>query len=160
MRRPLKSKTAPTLTEVAEPLPCPAADLYFTRARDEVDNNSTPVAPNRTVSFQVGGVSGIPTTVSAVTLRLTVANPTSFGFVTAYPSGTARPNASNLNYAAGQIVPKLVTVPAGADGKVTLYSASSGTTQLITEHRGPRPFVRGPGCRAGAGQLRAYDFEG
>ncbi|WP_332601919.1 polysaccharide deacetylase family protein [Arthrobacter sp. S2(2024)] len=98
--------------------------------------NSTPVAPNGTVSFQVGGVSGIPATVSAVTFNLTVANPTSFGFVTAYASGTARPNASNLNYATGQIVPNSVTVPVGADGKVTLYNQSSGTTQLIADVSG------------------------
>ncbi|BAS17252.1 hypothetical protein AHiyo8_55550 [Arthrobacter sp. Hiyo8] len=77
------------------------------------------------MSFQVGGVNGIPANVSAVTFNLTVANPTSFGFVTAYPSGTARPNASNLNYATGQIVPNLVTVPVGSDGKVTLYNQSS-----------------------------------
>lgn len=34
----LKSKAAPTLTEVAEPLPVPTADLFFTKAPDEVDN--------------------------------------------------------------------------------------------------------------------------
>ncbi|GAA3314462.1 hypothetical protein [Arthrobacter ramosus] len=98
--------------------------------------NSTAVGPGGTVSFQVGGVNGIPATVSAVTFNLTVANPTSFGFVTAYASGTARPNASNLNYATGQIVPNSVTVPVGADGKVTLYNQSSGTAQLIADVSG------------------------
>ncbi|WP_427018618.1 polysaccharide deacetylase family protein [Pseudarthrobacter sp. P1] len=34
----LKSKAAPTLTDLAEPLPVPAADLMFTKAPDEVDN--------------------------------------------------------------------------------------------------------------------------
>ncbi len=34
----LKSKAAPTLTDVAEPLPVPTADLFFTKAPDEVDN--------------------------------------------------------------------------------------------------------------------------
>ncbi|GAA4052701.1 hypothetical protein GCM10023063_46270 [Arthrobacter methylotrophus] len=96
----------------------------------------TPVAPNGTVSFQVGGASGIPASVSAVTFNLTVANPTSFGFVTAYASGTARPNASNVNYATGQIVPNSVTVPVGADGKVTLYNQSTGTAQLIADVSG------------------------
>ncbi|WP_441428251.1 polysaccharide deacetylase family protein [Arthrobacter sp. 2RAF6] len=100
-------------------------------------NNPAPVAPNGTISFQVGGVNGIPTSISAVTFNLTVANPTSFGFVTAYASGTARPNASNLNYATGQIVPNSVTVPVGADGKVTLFNGSvSGTAQLIADVSG------------------------
>ncbi|WP_265977155.1 polysaccharide deacetylase family protein [Arthrobacter sp. MI7-26] len=98
--------------------------------------NTAPVAPGGTVSFQVGGVNGIPATVSAVTFNLTVTEPTSFGFVTAYPSGTTRPNASNLNYAKAQTVPNLVTVPVGTDGKVTLYNQSTGTAQLIADVSG------------------------
>lgn len=99
-------------------------------------NNPAPVAPNGTVSFQVAGVNGIPANVTAVTFNLTVAGAASFGFVTAYPSGTTAPNASNLNYATGQIVPNLVTVPVGADGKVTLLNASNGTSQLIADVSG------------------------
>ncbi|MEZ2389059.1 polysaccharide deacetylase family protein [bacterium RCC_150] len=99
-------------------------------------NNPAPVAANGTVSFQVGGVSGIPANASAVTFNLTVANPTLNGFVTAYPSGSTAPNASNLNYAPGQIVPNLVTVPVGSDGKVTLLNASKGTAQLIADVSG------------------------
>ncbi|MFH5879629.1 RCC1 domain-containing protein [Arthrobacter sp. NA-172] len=94
------------------------------------------VGPDSTVSFQVGGVSGIPASVSAVTFNLTVANPSSFGFITAFPSGTTRPNASNLNFATGQTVPNSVTVPVGADGKVTLFNRSSGTTHLIADVSG------------------------
>ncbi|SDS79738.1 Polysaccharide deacetylase [Pseudarthrobacter equi] len=95
-----------------------------------------PVAPRGTVSFQVGGASGIPASVAAVTFNLTVTNPTSNGFVTAYASGTTRPNASNLNYDTGQTVPNSVTVPVGADGKVTLYSESAGTANLIADVSG------------------------
>ncbi|MGO4587131.1 RCC1 domain-containing protein [Arthrobacter sp. 2RAF6] len=102
-----------------------------------LDTRSTAaVGPDSTVSFQVGGVSGIPASVSAVTFNLTVANPSSFGFITAFPSGTTRPNASNLNFATGQTVPNSVTVPVGADGKVTLFNRSSGTTHLIADVSG------------------------
>ncbi|GAB3557570.1 hypothetical protein GCM10027405_02560 [Arthrobacter alkaliphilus] len=97
---------------------------------------SSPVAPDSTVSFQVAGVGNIPATVSAVVFNLTVANPQSFGFITAYPSGTTRPDASNLNFASGQTVPNLVTVPVGTDGKVTLYNHSSGATELIADIAG------------------------
>ncbi|TDF92895.1 hypothetical protein E1809_17210 [Arthrobacter terricola] len=98
--------------------------------------NSAAVGPNGTVSFQVGGASGIPANASAVTFNLTVANPTSNGFVTAYPSGTAAPATSNINYAPGQIVPNLVTVPVGSDGKVTLFNSSRGSAQLIADVSG------------------------
>ncbi|WP_423184568.1 hypothetical protein [Arthrobacter sp. NyZ413] len=98
--------------------------------------SSSPVAPDSTVSFQVAGVNGIPANVSAVVFNLTVAEAKSFGFITAYPSGTARPNASNVNFNTGQIVANLVAVPVGSDGKVTLYNRSSGATQLVADVSG------------------------
>lgn len=88
------------------------------------------------VSFQVGGVKGIPKNVSAVVFNLTVTEAKSFGFVTAHASGTTRPQASNINYDTGQTRANLVTVPVGADGKVTLFNRSSGTAQLIVDVSG------------------------
>lgn len=97
---------------------------------------ASPVGPDSTVSFQVAGVRGIPAKVASVVFNLTVTAPRSAGFVTAYASGTGRPNASNLNYAAGQTVPNLVTVPVGADGKVTLFNRSPGSAHLIADVTG------------------------
>ncbi|MET3808960.1 polysaccharide deacetylase family protein [Arthrobacter sp. UYEF3] len=98
--------------------------------------SSGAVAANGTVSFQVGGANGIPSGVSAVAVNVTVTEPKSNGFVTAYASGAARPGTSNLNYAQGQTVPNMVTVPVGADGKVTLFNQSTGTTQLVADVAG------------------------
>ena len=98
--------------------------------------NSSAVGADSAVSFQVAGVNGIQASVSAVVFNLTVTQARSLGFVTAYPSGTARPNASNLNFSAGQTVPNLVTVPVGANGKVALFNRSSGTTHLIADVAG------------------------
>ncbi|TXB86321.1 hypothetical protein FRD82_26415, partial [Mycobacterium tuberculosis] len=86
----------------------------------------SPAGPDSAVSFQVGGVSGIPANVSAVVFNLTVTGSQSFGFVSAFASGTARPNASNVNFGVGQTVANSVTVPVGADGKVSLFNRSSG----------------------------------
>ena len=94
---------------------------------------SSAVAPHGTTSFQVGGVSGVPDQVSAVVFNLTVTQPQSDGFITAYPSGGSAPNASNVNYAPNQTVPNLVTVPVGADGKVSLANNSNGSTQLVAD---------------------------
>lgn len=98
--------------------------------------NSTSVAADSEVSFQVGGVSGIPSNVSAVVMNLTVTEPQSFGFITAYASGAKRPNASNVNFVAAQTVPNAVTVAVGNDGKVTLFNRSAGRTQLIADVSG------------------------
>lgn len=121
------SSVAPTAAGAF--IPIAPARLLDTRA-------SAPVGPDGTVSFQVGGVKGIPATPAAVTFNLTVTAPQSYGFITAYASGTTRPNSSNVNFADGQTVPNSVTVPVGADGRVTLFNRSSGTTQLIADVSG------------------------
>ncbi|MFD0276837.1 hypothetical protein ACFVHB_23430 [Kitasatospora sp. NPDC127111] len=76
------------------------------------------------VPLKVTGVAGVPATgVSAVVMSVTAVNPTRTGYVTAYPHGQAVPDASNVNFAAGQNASNLVTVPVGTDGKVDLYNA-------------------------------------
>ena len=92
------------------------------------------IGANGHMSLQVEGVGDIPAAgVSAVILNLTVAGPTANGFVTAYPDGETAPNASNINYFAGQNIPNLVVVPVGADGKVEFANTSSGSTDLIAD---------------------------
>ena len=110
--------------------------------------SSSPIAAHATMSFQVGGSSGIPDKVSAVVFNLTVTQPQSDGFITAYPSGGAAPNASNVNYAPNQTVPNLVTVPVGADGKVNLTNNSNGSAQLVADVFGY--YVAGTPTAAGA----------
>ncbi|MDQ0823210.1 hypothetical protein QFZ69_004089 [Arthrobacter sp. V1I7] len=91
------------------------------------------VGGGRSVSFRVAGVRGMPLDVSAVVVNLTVTEPTSFGFITAHASGKARPEASNVNYAAGQTTANLAVVPVGNDGRVTLSNTSSGSVQIIAD---------------------------
>ncbi|MGW5424512.1 FlgD immunoglobulin-like domain containing protein [Streptomyces sp. NPDC003943] len=86
------------------------------------------VGAGQTVTLEVG------TKYSAVVLNVTVTNPTSAGYVSVYPYGTARPLVSNLNFTAGQSVPNLVIVPV-EDGKVTFYN-HSGTVDLLADIAG------------------------
>jgi hypothetical protein len=60
--------------------------------------------------LQVTGRGGVPADAAAVVLNVTVNEPEQAGFVTAYPCGTPRPNASNLNYVPGQTIPNNVIV--------------------------------------------------
>jgi hypothetical protein len=98
--------------------------------------SSGPVGAGGSVAFQVGGVKGIPARVALVVVNLTVTEPTSFGFLTAFASGSSRPNASNVNYTRGQTVPNLAVVPVGTDGKVRIVNTSAGSVQVIADVSG------------------------
>jgi len=98
---------------------------------------SSPLGAGQTMAVTVAGQGGIPlmtasTPPTAVVLNVTVTNPTAGSFLTAWPSGTSMPLASDLNYVAGQTVPNLVVVKLGADGKVDLYNAF-GTVNVIAD---------------------------
>lgn len=80
-----------------------------------------------------GGVT--PDRITAVVMNVTAVGPSSGGYVTAWPGGTARPNASNLNYDAGEIVPNLVIVKVGAGATVDLV-ASAGSPDLLADVMG------------------------
>ncbi|MFB9713045.1 hypothetical protein ACFFPI_02600 [Arthrobacter methylotrophus] len=95
--------------------------------------SSGPIAGGGSVPLRLGGSTGVPANASAVVVNLTVTQPTSFGFITAYPSGSPRPNVSNQNYGTGQTVPNLAVVPVGPDGTVTIANTSSGTAQIIAD---------------------------
>jgi PKD repeat protein len=116
------------------------ASLPPARILDTRSGNGAPAAPvaaGGTVALQVTGRGGVPASgVSAVVLNVTVTQPKAVGFITAYPHGTAKPTASNLNFVAGQTVPNLVVALVGADGGVALYNGSSGTVQLIADVAG------------------------
>ncbi|MGW0422765.1 PKD domain-containing protein [Streptomyces sp. NPDC003015] len=95
-----------------------------------------PVGPGGVVRLKVLGAGGIPTSgVTAVTMNVTDTDATASSYVTAYPDGTGRPTASNLNFTAGRVNPNLVTVRVGSDGYVDLYNAH-GNVDLIADVQG------------------------
>jgi alpha-tubulin suppressor-like RCC1 family protein len=79
--------------------------------------------------------SRVPATATAVTLNLTGLGATANTFITAWPTGQARPNASTLNLARGAITPNLVTVALGTNRSVTLYN-NSGNAHLLADLAG------------------------
>ncbi|GAA0680468.1 hypothetical protein GCM10010193_37640 [Kitasatospora atroaurantiaca] len=95
------------------------------------------VGPGGVLKLQVTGRGNVPADgkVTAVLLNLTATTPTAAGFVTAYPSGSARPTVSNLNFTAGQTVANAVVVPVGPDGTISLYN-HAGLTQLVADIEG------------------------
>ena len=107
----------------------------------------TVLAPNRVLDTRwqtplgPGGVwtldlrNYVPASATAVTFNLTATEPTASTFVTAWPTGTTRPTASNLNVVAGETRPNQVTVALGTDRRVSLYN-NSGTVELLADVTG------------------------
>lgn len=109
--------------------------------------NFTPVSPARvldtrasgavgaraSVDLTVLGRGGVPSSgVTAVVLNVTATRPSARTYITVWPTGSARPDASNLNVVAGQSRPNLVIARVGADGRVSLYN-DAGTTDLLAD---------------------------
>ncbi|MCE9621423.1 MAG: hypothetical protein K8R99_03645 [Actinomycetia bacterium] len=89
------------------------------------------IAAGATYELPVAGRSGVPSNAASVVLNVTVVSPSDGGFVTVYPCGEPLPNASNLNFAAGQTIPNSVLTRVGAGGKVCLFS--SAATDLLVD---------------------------
>ena len=91
------------------------------------------IGPAAVLNLAVLGRGGVPpSAVGAVVINVTAAAPTTNSYVTVYPSGVARPTASNLNFAAGQTIANMVIVPVGSDGKISLYN-DAGHTHLLVD---------------------------
>lgn len=113
------------------------ARLLDTRAGNPtVDNQFAgvgAVGAGGTLNLPVLGRGGVPGSgVAAVALNVTATEPTGNSFVTVFPTGSDRPNASNINMVPGQTVPNMVIVPVGAGGQVSLFNLA-GSTHLIVD---------------------------
>ncbi len=83
------------------------------------------LGPNSTGAFK------LPQGTTAVVLNLTVVNPTNAGWLTATSNDKTRPTTSSINFAAGQILSNLVTVPVDKDGKVHLITNTSDFDAIV-----------------------------
>lgn len=90
------------------------------------------LGPGQSFDLPVEQVGGVPPSATSVVLNVTVTGPTAPSHLTVWNTGQARPNASSLNYVAGQTVPNHVTVRIGAGGKVSLFN-NSGSTHVIVD---------------------------
>ncbi|GIG58159.1 hypothetical protein Lfu02_25310 [Longispora fulva] len=91
-------------------------------------NNHSPLLPFGTyrAPVRIDPAHAVPV------MNVTVTNTRSTGFLTAFPEGS-RPNASNLNWTPGLNVPAMTQVGRGADGTVSFYNGSNGSTDLVVD---------------------------
>jgi len=113
----------------------PLPPIRFLDTRDGTGAPLSPVAAGHQIDLQIGGVNGVPNDARAVVMSVAATGSTGPGFVTAWPSGTNRPNVASLNIEfAGQTIANLVTVKLGTTGAVSLFTL--GQTDLIADVQG------------------------
>lgn len=94
------------------------------------------VGPGETRRLTVAGRHGVPARgVGAVALNVTAVTPTSASHITVWPAGSSRPNASNLNFAAGRTTPNMVVAKVGTNGAIDIVNAA-GQTHVVVDLAG------------------------
>lgn len=73
-------------------------------------------------AFAIAGRAGIAPSTSSILINATVVNPSGDGFLTLWPCGPNRPNASTLNFAAGATIAGAATVQLGSGGQICAFS--------------------------------------
>src|SRR5690606_31925060 len=75
------------------------------------------------IEVPVTGLAGVPADASAVSLNVTVVNPSGPGFATVFPCGAPQPEASNINFtSAGGVYPNAVLSRVGNNGTICVYT--------------------------------------
>lgn len=104
--------------------------------RSGVGTKKGVVPSTQVLDLQVSGHGGIPaTSVSAVVLNVTSTGSSASAYITAWPTGEARPNASNLNVPARATISNRVIVKVGSGGKISLFH-SAGSMHVIADVSG------------------------
>ncbi|MBI2706591.1 MAG: S8 family serine peptidase [Actinobacteria bacterium] len=82
-------------------------------------------------SVQVLG-NGVPADATAVVLNVTAVNPAAASDLRIYPSGQARPNASNLNFGPFETIPNLVIAQVGTGGNIQIFN-NAGSVDVLAD---------------------------
>lgn len=100
-------------------------------------SNIGPLAANSVTELAITGRAGIPGGAQAVVLNVTVTGPQSSGYITVFPCDQGRPNASNVNFLAGETIPNAVVVKLSEIGTICVFTSAS--TDLIVDAGGVYP---------------------
>jgi hypothetical protein len=96
-----------------------------------------PLAAESQTIVPARGHCGIPFTATSVALNVTVTAPTAAGFVRVFPSGTALPTTSVVNYAAGRTRANNTLVMLGSTGAVDVQIGQTvGTAHVVVDVSG------------------------
>jgi hypothetical protein len=136
---PLASQVDADTTTLLPLAPCRLFDARHTPDLGRIDAD--------TWRLRVIDRCGVPATARAVSISIVATGTTAAGFVTVHPDGTARPDASNLNYERGNTVANSAVVKLGSSGSIDVFT--SVPADIIIDVTGA--FVDAP---AGVGEGR------
>jgi hypothetical protein len=90
------------------------------------------LGPGQSIDVQVEGAGGVPLVgAEAAVLNVTATGATEPSYLIAYPSGSSRPMASNVNFKAGATVPNRVMVKLGSGGRVTITNGAGWVDVVV-----------------------------
>ena len=129
--------TVSFLWETANATYVPVTPARILDTRIGMGAPNAPLATDGTIDLTVTGVAGVPASnVSAVVLNVTATDMVGpETFLTVFPTGSPRPDASTLNLTEGRTVPNLVVALVGAGGKVSIYN-HVGSVAVIADVQG------------------------
>jgi len=77
----------------------------------------------------------VPDDATAVVANITATGSNAASYLTAWPSGIARPGVSNLNFAKGETIPNLAVIPIGTGHKIS-FATNTGSTDVVVDVTG------------------------
>ncbi|HET6910782.1 MAG TPA: Ig-like domain repeat protein [Mycobacteriales bacterium] len=111
----------------------PRAPERIVDTRNGTGGTSGPLVGGATMSIDFTGA--LPAGARAVVLNITAVGASADTFVTVWPGGASRPNASNLNVPAGGTLPNLVIVQLGSGDVVNIFN-HSGSVNIVADLEG------------------------
>jgi hypothetical protein len=95
------------------------------------------LSAGETREVAVAGTGGVPGTgASAVAMNVTVTQPLTGGFLSAWPAGSPFPGTSSVNFGRSQTVANLVAVGIGTWGRVAIRNGSASSAHIIVDLMG------------------------
>lgn len=134
------ASTTPAAAAPFEPLDSPQRIVDTRPNGQTVDNEFEGLdtfGPDEIIEVEVAGRAGVPDDALGVVLNVTAVNAASGGFFTVYPCTDEVPNASNLNYRAGQNIANTVFASLDADGNTCVFT--SAESNVIIDVSGTLP---------------------
>jgi hypothetical protein len=90
------------------------------------------LGPNSSIDVAMAGVFGIPENAIAVSVNVTIDDDATLkSFLTVYPTGQPRPNASTNNAEPGLVMSNSAIFQLGTDGKLTVYNQQGAVNVII-----------------------------
>ncbi|HJP75731.1 MAG TPA: hypothetical protein VJ914_15790 [Pseudonocardiaceae bacterium] len=107
----------------------PLTPIRALDTRDADGNSVSPIGPDQSIDVDLS--PWLPAAATAAEFNLTGTNTTDPTYVTAWPAGTAKPLASNLNLVAGQTAANLATVALGNGGHLSIGNFQGNVDVLV-----------------------------